>query len=83
MPLGIVLKGEQKYEEMIEVLTHLNKYVPTVSSMESFSVQGEEPVEVTKDLFHNIAIGKCFWTMDIVLLHCNIINFLAIFHRRR
>lgn len=57
IPLGIVLKGEQKYEEMIEVLTHLTKYVPTVSTEETVPVPGEEPVKVIQDSFHAIALG--------------------------
>ena len=58
VPLGIILKGEQKYEEMIEVLTHLSKYVPTVTTTETVPVAGEEPVKVTQDSFHTIALGR-------------------------
>jgi hypothetical protein len=54
-PLGIYLKGEQKYEEIIEVLTHLTKYVPTVSREETVPEPGEELVKVTHDTLY------CSW----------------------
>ena len=30
VPLGVVLKSEQKYEDMVDILSHLHQYVPTV-----------------------------------------------------
>ena len=58
IPLGIILKGEQKYEEMLEVLAHLGQYVPTVSTTENVDIPGmEEPVQITNDAFHKIASG--------------------------
>ena len=58
VPLGIFLKGEQKYEEMIEVLSHLNQYVPTVSTESAISVTGlQEPVQIINDSFHTLALG--------------------------
>ena len=45
---------------MIEVLTHLGKYVPTVSTENTVLIHGEEPVKLTEDSFHAIALGKFF-----------------------
>ena len=39
------------------MLTHLTKYVPTVSTEETVPVPGEEPVKVIQDSFHAIALG--------------------------
>lgn len=50
--------GEQKYEKMIEMLTHLTKHVPTVSTDENIPAPGEESVKVTQDYFHATALGK-------------------------
>ena len=53
-------RTEQKYEEMIDVLSHLNQYVPTVSTESTVNVTGiEEPVRMTNDYFHTIALGMC------------------------
>ena len=52
------MKGEQKLEEMIDVLSHLHKYVPTVTEMDEVEVQGkEDTVKVIKDCFYDILIG--------------------------
>ena len=49
VPLGTHLKGEQKYEEMIDVLSHLHQYVPTITSVNEVTIEGEdEPVKVIK-----------------------------------
>ena len=54
--MGITLKSEQKMDEMIDVLDHLQRYIPTV------------PDESTSDddhLFFNIGIGTvCVGTMS-------------------
>lgn len=57
VPLGIFLKGEQKYEEMVQVLDHLHQYVPTVSSEETICTpHGKEK----HDVFHPVGLGECF-----------------------
>ena len=61
VPLGIYLKGEQKYEEMIEVLSHLHQYIPTVTTEDEVTVQvDEEPMKVktVMDTFFSIPIGN-------------------------
>jgi len=57
VPLGIYLKGEQKLEEMIEVLTHLHQYIPTVTEEVSAQVN-EEPVKVTTNSFYSTLVDK-------------------------
>ncbi len=59
VPLRIELKSEQKYEEMVDILGSLHKYVPRVPTTEMVEVAGcEEPVKVTKSNFFNIGLGK-------------------------
>ena len=30
MPLGVILKNENKRDEMVDIMTHLHQYVPSV-----------------------------------------------------
>lgn len=56
--MGILLKSETNYEDMVSILDHLHKYVPTKTDEESVEVPGlQEPVEVTNDQFHPIVFG--------------------------
>lgn len=58
VPLGIILKSEQKNEDMIEILEELQKYVPTQTHCERVKVTGEESIkEVCVDEFHQLEIG--------------------------
>ena len=73
VPLGIYLKGEQKYEEMIDVLSHLNQYIPTVSTESTVNVAGiEEPVRMTNDFFHTIALGMCIFMYMCCTCTCSL-----------
>ena len=44
-PLGILLKSEKSYADMISILEELHKYVPVVSSTTQASVLIEGEVE--------------------------------------
>ena len=58
VPLGICLKGEQKYEEMVQVLDHLHQYVPTVSTEEVITdPNSQEYVHVHNDMFEPTLLG--------------------------
>ena len=58
VPLGIILKNEQKVEDMIAIM-NLHKYCPTLSTTENTEVAGvDEPVELEKDNFHQILLGR-------------------------
>ena len=47
-----------KYDEMIEVLTHLSQYVPTVTTEKTVLVPGtDETMEIKEDIFHKLALG--------------------------
>ena len=35
VPLGVVLKSENKYEDMVHIMDHMHKYVPTEEKWES------------------------------------------------
>lgn len=56
--MGIFLKGEQKYEEMVQIVEHLHQYVPTVSTRETIvdSHSGGTD-EVFLDEFDPLALG--------------------------
>ena len=59
VPLGIILKNEQKVEDMIAIMLNLHKYYPTLSTTENTEVAGvDEPVELEKDNFHQILLGR-------------------------
>lgn len=58
VPLGIQLKSEQKYEDMVEILDDLQKYVPKVVKVEEKSVPGcDVPIRMKKHDFYQIALG--------------------------
>ena len=60
------MKGEQNLEEMIEVLTHLHQYVPTVSE-EVVEEVGDEPVKMMKDTFFPTLIGKAKCSLQLIV----------------
>ena len=55
--LGIYIL--EKLEEMVQVMDHLDQYVPCKSTYDTVTVSGES-VKVTKDKFHPIALGSCY-----------------------
>lgn len=58
VPLGVILKNEQKHDEMIEILDHLHQYVPTVTTTKNVDAPGLSPVCIPSDSFHHIAFGR-------------------------
>lgn len=58
VPLGIFLKGEQKYEDMVQVLDHLHQYVPTISSEECVTISDSQQKTAVNDTFHKIGLGE-------------------------
>ena len=60
VPLGILLKTETKYEDMVSIMDHLHQYVPTVTS-EYFYEDQESGThnKVSGDHFHYLLMGKC------------------------
>ena len=57
VPLGIELKSEQKYEELIHVLRHLQQYVPTKTTTTEV-VHDSEPIQIVTDKFHSLNISS-------------------------
>ncbi len=54
----IYLKGEQKYEEMIQVADHIHQYVPSHFSTETVPIpNSEETVNIAKDTFDPVLFG--------------------------
>ena len=59
-PLGILLKSEMSYADMISILEELHKYVPVVSSTTQTNVLVDGEVEectVIDDKFHRLLFG--------------------------
>ena len=57
MPLGIELKSEQKYEDMVDIMASLHKYAPTVTTTQKVTLSDRESTEVTCDEFFPIILG--------------------------
>ena len=51
VPLGVLLRNENKIDEMVDILETLQKYVPMKRTTEQFSVAGEKDVSVQVDHF--------------------------------
>ena len=56
--LGIILKNEQKHDDMVEILQHLHQYVPTITTTETVNVPGFSPTYIPRDHFHQLAFGE-------------------------
>lgn len=71
VPLGIFLKGEQSYDEMVEVLDHMHQYIPTVSTVGEVSVtaDSQQRVEVVTDRVHPIALGMSWLCLSDTNVH--------------
>lgn len=56
--MGVILKSEQKLEEMIEIMEDIQQYVPLVTTEHNYRLQGvDDPVTVKLDDFHNVLFG--------------------------
>ncbi len=67
----MILKSEQKLEEMVQIMDHLQQYVPTLTSTKDYLLSGSDiPVSVTLDEFHHTLIGKVPYFQDCALLQC-------------
>lgn len=51
IPLGVKLKNEAKYEDMIEIMTDLHYYVPTKTSTFSTTVDDANCTVVEESLY--------------------------------
>ena len=54
MPLGIIIKNENKTDEMVQIMGTLQQYVPTSRTVIEIDVEREEPDKLIIVLFHKI-----------------------------
>ena len=47
VPLGVILKNENKGDEMVDILIHLQQYIPAIEFKTSIVVGTREPYEMT------------------------------------
>ena len=58
MPLGVLLKNENKYEDTIDIMSHLQQYVPVVTQTKQQLIPSiGEVVEITQDTLYQILFG--------------------------
>lgn len=57
VPLGIVLKNENKRDEMVEIMSHLHQYVPAISSTQEVTISTGETVQKERTVLHPILVG--------------------------
>ncbi len=55
--MGVVLKNENKIDEMAEVMTHLHQYVPTTTTSEERTISTGEITMEEKARVHPILLG--------------------------
>ena len=59
MPLGVILKSEQKLEDMVEIMADLQHYAPLCTTDHSYEIPGlDNPVCVKLDNFHHVLLGE-------------------------
>jgi len=51
------LKNEKKTDEMAEIMEHLQQYVPSKRTTETFVMSGSEPITLQMDHFQHILFG--------------------------
>lgn len=60
VPLGILLKSETNYEDMVGIMDHLHQYVPTVTKEYVYEDQESGTCnKVSGHHFHYLLMGKC------------------------
>lgn len=57
VPLGVILKNENKSDEMVEIMAHLHQYVPSLEYSECKKISSGETVMEEKARFHQILVG--------------------------
>ena len=58
VPLGILMKNENKMDDMVDILTHMHQYVPSHAATKTVQVPGTEyPENVQLERLHHILIG--------------------------
>ena len=58
----MILKSEQKLEDMVDIMSDLQEYVPVCTTDHSYDLPGrDDPVSVKLDNFHYILFGRIFY----------------------
>ena len=57
VPLGIILKNQNKGEEMVDIMSDLHQYVPAVEYTTSVTVPVTGKTMLLQHAFHKIFIG--------------------------
>ena len=58
VPLGILMKNENKTDQMVDILSHLHQYIPLKSATKIVQVPGTNDREVIKmENIHHVLLG--------------------------
>lgn len=57
VPLGVILKNENKTGDMIDIMTRIHEYVPTVSTSHEYTISSGEQVKEESASLHPIVVG--------------------------
>lgn len=56
VPLGVILKNENKGDEMVDILLHLQQYTPAVECKKEVVVGTGEPFELTDAVLQKVCL---------------------------
>ena len=57
VPLGVLLKNENKLDDMVEIMDELHKYIPSIKTVQHLD-DGDDEVEIIEiDHFSPIVLG--------------------------
>ena len=57
VPLGVIFKNENKLDEMVDIMDHLNQYIPTEVTHTTVQIPGRAPKRMQIDTMHKVLIG--------------------------
>ena len=67
--MGVILKSEQKMEGMVEIMEHLQQYVPLKTTEHSYELPDVDgPVTVKLDDFHYVLFGRYHSTRTFMFM---------------
>lgn len=81
VPLGVLLKSEMCYEDMVGIMDHTHQYVPTLTKEYVYhDASTDSDVKVPIDDFHHILMGKVYNYEDrsVTVISTLIVNFTSL-----
>lgn len=57
VPLGVILKNEAKGDDMVDIMSHVHQYVPTVAHTEEVTLTTGEKVVVNRESMYPLLFG--------------------------